>query len=92
MDDVVLGRRGDLGLDRLTGVLHAHAGQPAGNSTLSSLGPTRPPRRMSKAPSCRPKILGAVSGSLGSRPALGGSGRGSAAAGGRGAAGLTRTN
>ena len=66
---------------------------PAGNSTRSSLEPAHPPQRLSKAPSCRPKIVGVVSGPFGPPPAQGGvSGRGSAAAGGRGAAGPTRTN
>ena len=47
----------------------------------------------SRAPGCRPKIVGVVSGPLGPPPAQGGvSGRGSAAGGGRGAAGPTRTN
>jgi len=39
-----------------------------GNSTRSSLGPARPPRRLSKAPGRRPKIVGGVSGPLGSPP------------------------
>jgi len=46
-------------------------GPNAGNSTLSSLD-TAPPRRLSKARSCRPKIVGGVSVPLGSRPAQGG--------------------
>ena len=54
----------------------SRAGSNAGNSTPSSLDPTSgphpAPQRLSKAPSRRPKIVGGVSGSLGSRPAQGG--------------------
>ena len=89
----VSGSKGELGGARA--LCPGGSTHPAGNSTHSSLDPARPPRsapgRLSKAPSRRPKSVGVVSGSLGSRSTQGGgSGRGSAAGGGRGAAGPTR--